>query len=50
MFNDKPRFMKHAIRHAYQQPDQVGWAAWWEVMGEVVAFEHLDGRTVYDWE
>lgn len=47
---DKPRFMKHAERHAYAAPEQVGWAAWWEFLGAVVAFEHLDGRMVYRWE
>ena len=44
-----PRFMKHAQRFAYAQPARVGWAAWWESLGAVVAFEHFDGRMVYDW-
>ena len=44
-----PSFMKHAVRYAYHMPDRVGWAAWWGFLGEVVAFEHLDGRMVYDW-
>lgn len=47
---DKPSFMQHATRRAYAQPDQVGWAAWWELHGVVVAFEALDGGMVYSWD
>jgi hypothetical protein len=36
-------------RHTYQQPDQVGYAAWWELFGTVVAFERLDGTLIYSW-
>lgn len=46
----KPSFMQHASRHAYAQPDRVGWAAWWEICGAVVAFESLDGGMVYSWD
>ena len=44
-----PRFMKHAQRFAYARPGSVGWAAWWEHLGTVVAFEAIDGSMVYDW-
>ncbi len=53
VFDEKyamPRFMQYAQRFAYALPDQVGWAAWWEFLGAVIAFEHIDGTMVYDWD
>jgi hypothetical protein len=37
------------VRHPYANPQAVGWAAWWEWDGIVIAFEHLDGTMVYEW-
>jgi len=42
--------MRGATRHPYANPQAVGgWAAWWERLGDVIAFEKLDGTMVYDW-
>ena len=44
-----PAWLRRATRIAYADPQRVGWAAWWEFLGDVVAFEHLDGRIVSEW-
>lgn len=36
-------------RFAYAQPAQVGYAAWYEQDGQVVAFEQLDGALIFEW-
>jgi hypothetical protein len=41
--------LTHAERHAYQQPEAVGYAAWYTLDGVVVAFEQLDGTIVTEW-
>lgn len=32
----------------YDRPDDVGWAGWIEVLGEVIAFIGLDGRIFWN--
>lgn len=38
-----------ATRHAYVQPNAVGYAAWWTWGTWVMAFEALDGALVWRW-
>lgn len=38
-----------AMRHAYVQPNAVGYAAWWTWGTWVMAFEALDGALVWRW-
>ncbi len=47
--NHLPAWMRGATRHAYARPDLMGWAAWWERLGDVVAFEAIDGTMMYEW-
>jgi hypothetical protein len=44
-----PGWMRGAVRREYANPHAIGWAAWWERLGDVVAFERLDGTMVYEW-
>lgn len=45
-----PAWMRGATRHPYARLDVMGWAAWWERLGDVVAFEKVDGTMVYEWD